>query len=356
MGLNDVKFNDSFKREYIESQTSDDDVRVVVTSRIKKISEYEQQIDKDMLSWSEEDFVGFFKFLNYKNANSASAFKKTVETYGEYALTAKSQSPNDFLELMKRFSLEWFRGYARETDSMYITHYDYENVINNKIRGEHMFPMEQVIMIILWHKVVKAPNDIFEFPMDKIDLAAKTIECFDGEIAHLSDKEVAIIREFKEQQNTRVYVDTGRGKVSGYYGVIEMEEDNGEVTTVYVGSDSEHLIHAAYGTSYIRENGAVVDVIKAAPIKWCFGKRRMLKIQESLSRKLDIHFTPFNIVRSRKYHDMIVSEGLTLFNLEDKFKVTRAKKFGINSASIKEVQDILEKEAKQELQRKYQKD
>lgn len=356
MSLDNFKFDDSLKKEYIELQSPDNDIRAVMISRIRKISEYEEQIDKDMLSWSEKDFDSFFRFLNYKNANSACMFRKTAETYGSYVCEVSHRNPDEFLELMKKFPLERFRGYARETDSIYITHYDYENVINNKIRGEHMFPMEQVIMIILWHKVVKAPNDIFEFPMDKIDLAAKTIECFDGEIAHLSDKEVAIIREFKEQQNTRVYVDTGRGKVSGYYGVIEMEEDNGEVTTVYVGSDSEHLIHAAYGTSYIRENGAVVDVIKAAPIKWCFGKRRMLKIQESLSRKLDIHFTPFNIVRSRKYHDMIVSEGLTLFNLEDKFKVTRAKKFGINSASIKEVQDILEKEAKQELQRKYQKD
>ena len=272
------------------------------------------------------------------------------------AAVRKAENKTEFLELMKKFPLERFRGYARETDSIYITHYDYENVINNKIRGEHMFPMEQVIMIILWHKVVKAPNDIFEFPMDKIDLNAKTIECFDGEIAHLSDKEVAIIREFKEQQNTRVYVNTAKGKVSGYYGIIEMEEDDGEVTTVYVGSDSKYLIHSAYGTSYTRENGIVVDVVKAAPIQWCFGKRRMLKIQESLSRKLDIHFTPFNIVRSRKYHDMIVGEGLTLFNLEQKFKITRAKKFGINSASIKEVQDILEREAKQELQQKDQKD
>ena len=73
MSLDNFKFDDSLKKEYIELQSPDNDIRAVMISRIRKISEYEEQIDKDMLSWSEKDFDSFFRFLNYKKPSVSKA-------------------------------------------------------------------------------------------------------------------------------------------------------------------------------------------------------------------------------------------------------------------------------------------
>jgi len=350
-----IDYHEELKQEYIDTFTGG--VRSVTKGRLERLSQYERRIGKDILNWSEEDFGDFLTSLENTNFNSLSSQRSAITKYCKY-LCDRLGIDDGIARMTETFVGDKLHKHVviEAHNSTLITCYDYENIINNKVPGGRMYPLEQVIFIFFWHNILERPNDIFEFPMDRIDLNGKRILKFDDTWVELSDKEIEIIKKLKKDQTTRTEV-IRKKQGPAYAGTIEIDENcETQADALYTKLRSDNLIHPIVGVSFKRDGQVAGNTYKDTPIQVRFGKHKILEITKIMGEKVEIDFKPISIIRSGVYYRKSKEYNITLENVKDaRFYLIFGDVKGRASYQKEEFVYILERMAKQELKAEYEK-
>jgi hypothetical protein len=352
-----VRYND-VKQDYLDSLgIADKNVLKIYTSRIIKIDEYEQQIGKDMLDWSTDDMIEYLKSARCKNVNVLNVHRKAIADFGSFLCKHYGSDDERFRSFNNEISTDVLKTLVVKDayEKRLMTYKDYERIIENKIPGVRMYPLEQTMYLIFWHRIVERSNDIFELTMDRIDFNRNTIIRYDGTVIQLTDAETKVLKQLKTDQELGIEVKRSRNKGFSIVGVIEVDPDAQEgLRMMYTDTQSNKLIHDVYGCEYVR-NGILNNAISEKPNKMRIGHSKMEDVQNNIKEKLDTEFKTSSISHSGVYYDIIKENDVTLSNFKDKVSSYTFRKYkGAASYSIEELYWILTRMKEQELYEKYE--
>ena len=350
-----VRYND-VKQDYLSSlDIADKNVLKIYTSRIVKIDEYEQEIGKDMLNWSKEEMTDYIKSVRGKNVNVLSVLRKAISHFGIYLCKKNGIDSTRFENFNDEITTDLLKTLVAKDsyEKRLMTYRDYEQIINNKVSGVRMYPLEQTLYLIFWHRIVERPNDIFELTMDKINFNANTIVRYDGTVVQLTTQEIQVLKKLKEDQEAGIEV-ARYSKNSELFGFIEVDPDAQEgLRIMYTDVTSNKLIHDVYGCEYMR-SGILNNTISKSPNKMRIGHSKMQTVQININEKLDVEFKASSISHSGGYYDIIKENELTLENFSKKISSYTFRKLkGAASYSMDELHWILTRMKEEELREKY---